>query len=322
MREPRQHHYIPRFYLSGFADPDIFARNSREVLWVYERGKAIRRSSPEKEAKQRDYYAFAENGLKNVEVEIRLGEIEALAAPIISDLSQNPRAIADSDKQVLAVFIGTMQMRTPSGRYISSTQIGPHVRRLMKEAAPDSAKFRALIEENCRLPSADEPFSIEEVRCAILDGYGDKLAARQDIEMFSIVEVGKMMAEEFLNMSWQIFCSGDHESFLVSDDPVISHAIDQRTNKLQLRVGHTIPGVNIWFPLSRSVCLRMVKGEESGFGRWVPAGIRSVNKFMLMCAERWVYASEQSEKIKVLFDKKGGKFSTKSVEFHFEGFRH
>jgi hypothetical protein len=67
---------------------------------------------------------------------------------------------------------------------------------------------------------------------------------------------------------------------------------------------------------------RIVKGEESGFGRWVPAGIRFLNKMTIMCAERWVYASEQSEKTKRLVDKKGGQVSAKTVDFHFEGRRY
>ncbi len=319
MREPRQLHYIPRFYLSGFADPGILARDKKEIIWVYEKGKGVRRSSPENEARQRDYYTFVENGTRNVEIEAWLGNLEATVAPIISDLSNNPRHITDSEKQILAVFIGTMQMRTPAGRYLSDTETEPLAAKLMKEAASDPATFRAFAEENYLVPGPDEPFDLEEVRGDILAGRGEELAARPGMNLLSIIEVGKMVAEVLLSMGWQTFPSGDRESFLISDDPVISHVIDKLTKLLHLRMGVATPGVNVWFPLCRALCLRMVKGEESGFGRWVPAGIRFLNKMTIMCAERWVYASERSEKIGALVDKKGGQFSAKTVDFHFEG---
>jgi hypothetical protein len=319
MKKPRHHHYVPRFYLGGFADPDILARDKKEVIWVYEKGKDVRRSSPENEAKQRDYYAFVENGFRNVEMEAWFGDLESVVAPIISNLAQNPRHITDSEKQTLAVFIGTMQMRTPAGRYLSDTRTEPLASKLMKEAASDPAKFRAFAEENYLLPKSNEEFDLEEIRQGILSGRGDEIATREDMKLLSIIEIGKMVAEVLLNMSWQTICSGERESFLISDDPVIAHVIDQRSNKLHLRMGVATPGANVWFPLCRTICLRIVNGEESGYGQWVAAGIRYVNKMMMMCAERWVYASERSEKIKSLFDRKGGKCSARTVDLRFEG---
>ncbi len=322
MKSPRQQHYIPRFYLSGFVDPSIFARDRKEVIWVYERGKDVRRSSPEKEARQRDYYTFEQSGFRNVEIEEWFGKLEAAVAPIISNLATSPRHVTESEKQILALFIGTMQMRTPAGRYFSDNRTEPLASKLMKEAAADPAKFRAFVEENYLVPSDEEEFDLEEVRRDILAGRGDELAARDDLKLLSIIEIGKMVADVLLSMNWQTFCSGERESFLISDDPVISHVIDQRTNRLHLRMGAATPGVNVWFPLCRTICLRIVRGEESGFGQWVPAGIRYLNKMMIMCAERWVYGSARSEKVKALVDKRGGQFSVRTVDLHFQGQRY
>jgi Protein of unknown function (DUF4238) len=169
------------------------------------------------------------------------------------------------------------------------------------------------------LPEGNEEFDLEEIRQGILAGRGDEIAAQEDTKLLSIIEIGKMVAEVLLNMTWQTICSGEHESFLISDDPVIAHAFDQRSNKVHLRMGVATPGVNVWFPLCRTICLRIVKGEESGLGQCVSAGVRYVNKMMIMCAERWVYASERSEKIKSLMDKKGSQVSVKTVDFRFEG---
>ena len=84
-------------------------------------------------------------------------------------------------------------------------------------------------------------------------------------------------------------------------------------------MGVATPGVNVWFPLCRNACLRIEKNCESGYGRWTNAGIRLVNKMEIMCADRWVFSPERLDKIKDLFDKKGGKLSIKTVDLRFEG---
>ncbi len=319
MNEPRLHHYIPRFYLSGFADPDVLRREKKEIIWVYEREKQIRRSSPENEARQRDFYTFVKDGSRNVEVETWLGNLEDQVAPIIASLAKDRRSITETEKEWLALFIGTMQMRTPSGRYLSEMRIEPFVTRTMKEAAADAAKFRSFIEENFDLPDEDLGFDLEEVRQDILAGRGEELAARQDLKLLSIIEVGRKVAQVLFDMNWQAIYSENQELFLTSDDPVIGHMTNKETKREHFRMGVATPGVNVWFPLCHNVCLRIEKDCESGYGRWTDAGIRLVNKMEIMCADRWVFAPEQSDKIKDLFDKKGGKLSIKTVDLRFEG---
>src|SRR5260370_23556219 len=137
MKSPRQQHYIPRFYLSGFVDPSIFARDRKEVIWVYERGKDVRRSSPEKEARQRDSYTFEQSGFRNVEIEERFGKLEAAVAPIISNLATSPRHVTESEKQILALFLGTMPIRTPAGRCFSVSRTMPFITERLTQADAD-----------------------------------------------------------------------------------------------------------------------------------------------------------------------------------------
>lgn len=318
MSEPRQQHYVPRFYLSGFADPLVLGREQKEVIWVYERGKNPRRSSSKNEAKQRDFYSRGQDGSRNMDVETWFGKLEEQVAPIIAGLTRNRRHVTETEKEWLALFIGTMHMRTPAQRRLSETRVEPFVTKLMKEAAGDSDRFRKFVEENPPL-WGDQDYNLEEVRQAIVAGRGDQLMARMDYRLMSMIEVGKLEAKILLQMNWQTIYSEDQDLFLSSDDPVVSWVADKRTNKLYLRMGLGVPGVNVWFPLCRTVCLRMNKDCESGYGRWINAGIRSVNKMTIMCADRWVYAPKRSKEIKSLFDKKGGRLSVDSVDLRFEG---
>lgn len=322
MNEPRLHHYIPRFYLSGFADPSILRREKKEIIWTYERGKQVRRSYPENEARQRDFYAFVKDGSRNVEVETWFGKLEDQVAPIIASLAKDKRRITESEKEWLALFIGTMQMRTPAGRYLSEMRIEPFVTRTMKEAAADSAKFRYFAEENYHMPEENQGFDLEEIRQDILAGRAESLAARQDLRLLGIIEVGQRVAQLLFDMNWQTIYSENQEPFLTSDDPLVSQTTDRNTNLVHFRMGVATPEVNVWFPLCHNICLRINKDCESGYGRWINAGIRMVNKMVIMCADRWVFSSERSDKVKNLFDKKGGKLSVKTVDFRFEGQRY
>jgi hypothetical protein len=56
----RKHHYIPRFYVAGFASVGPKPR-----LWVYEKGRDPRKSTPKLEGCQRDFYTREENGEKH-----------------------------------------------------------------------------------------------------------------------------------------------------------------------------------------------------------------------------------------------------------------
>ena len=322
MKEPRLHHYIPRFYLSGFADPGALRREKKEIIWVYEREKQVRRSAPAKEARQRDFYAFVKNDSRNVEVETWLGKVEEQVAPIIASLAKDKRRITDAEKEGLALFVGTMQMRTPTGRYLSEMRIDPFVTNVMKEAAADPAKFRSFVEENYQLPAEDVGFDLEEVRRDILAGRGEEIAERDDVKLASIIEVGKRVAQVLFDMNWQTIYSENQELFLTSDDPVISHVTNKETGREHFRMGVDSLGANVWFPLCCNLCLRINKDCESGYGRWVNAGIRMVNKMEIMCADRWVFSPERSDKIKDLFDRQGGKLSIKTVDLRFEGQRY
>src|SRR5216684_156667 len=77
----RAHHFLPISYLNGFIDPEILRRQKRRVVWVYERGRGVRKSTPENEAHQRDFYLHESGSIEGA-----LAEMESVVAPILADL--------------------------------------------------------------------------------------------------------------------------------------------------------------------------------------------------------------------------------------------
>lgn len=325
MSEPRQHHYIPRFYLSGFVDPRILRREGRETLWVYERGRGPRASSPAKEARQRDFYSHGEGATRNASVEEWLSTLEQGVAPIIRSLRETTRNITESEKEWLALFVGIARVRTPAQRRLAENRINPFVNKILKEAAADTSAFPAFMAKNydpAYMGDFDpkDPQQVEGLRQAILGGALEQASSGPDFELSSMIEVGKKTGELLREMNWQVLHADDQEPFLTSDDPVVNFTMDERRNKLFLRQGETQPGVKVFFPLCREICVLIAKDRQSGYGCWTSrAAVRALNKLVIMSADRWVYASEQSHRIKFLLDKKGGKHSVDTEDFCYEG---
>jgi hypothetical protein len=314
---PRQHHFLPRFYLDGFCDPAVLSREGKKVVWVYEKGKSPRRSNPQNEARERDFYTFDKDGTKDLRAEEWLGKVEQTVAPIIRRLHDARYELTAVEREWLAIFVGTMNTRTPAGRRLMEGHFGPTTSRLMKEAATDIDTFRSLC-QGLKRP-LDPEVDIEEVRRDILEGKGEIISERPDFKLASVIDVGLMEAEVLLELSWQIVHAEGTEYFLTSDDPVVAGVWEKEKQLARFHMGFNVVGVDIYFPMTRSLCLRMKRGIDPGPCRVPDRGIRYFNKTTLMCAHRRVYAAEHSPRLKRLFDKRGCQASVETVRLEWEG---
>jgi len=327
MSEPRQQHYIPRFYLSGFADTRILKREGQEVIWVYEKGKEPRRSSPIKEARRRDFYSFEQDGIRRGEAEKWLGDLEDQVAPIITTLVNERRDLTETEKSWLALFAGIMQTRTPAGRRLSENRIDPFVNKIMKEKAADPSAFREFLEETfdpMYMPGfdIDNPQQVEQLRQEILSGKSEEISKDPQFELASMIEVGKKVGSVLFEMNWQIIYNESDDLFLTSDDPVVSWRMDVEANRLYLREGVDRPNANVWLPLCREICLRMNKECDPRHKIWDDSSVRYINKTMVWTADRWIFAPTRSERLKRLVDKKGGRANVDALDLRFEGQRY
>ncbi len=105
MVRTRKQHIIPRMLLSRFAVPGGF-------LWVYAKSKAPRRSKPENECCERDFFEYELRGQKtDNSYEKWLGEIETAAAPLLDAICQR-REISKQEASIWATFVGALFGRT------------------------------------------------------------------------------------------------------------------------------------------------------------------------------------------------------------------
>src|SRR2546423_814977 len=102
-------HYIPKFYLKGFAD-------KQGALWVYEKFKPLRKSKPKHEAHHPDYYTHAEDGERDETAEDVLKKVESQVAPVILKLANPQYVLTPKTAGDLVLFVAFMFARVPSWR--------------------------------------------------------------------------------------------------------------------------------------------------------------------------------------------------------------
>src|SRR5262249_54751568 len=109
-----EQHYIPRFYLEGFCDPDPPPRYT-PYLWVF--GKSERRwhrRAPRNVATRPDYYDFTDLwGNRQPFLEHVLQVVGSGVAPILGTKIASCEPLTAADREYLAGFLGLMMTRTP-----------------------------------------------------------------------------------------------------------------------------------------------------------------------------------------------------------------
>ena len=107
-------HYIPRFYLKEFTDPET-PDSWEPYVWVYEHAsKEWKKKSPKNIASKPDFYSFVDQkGEKRDEIEKGLSIIEGKTASIYRDKICNRQYLLNQEKATIAEFIVLMVTRVP-----------------------------------------------------------------------------------------------------------------------------------------------------------------------------------------------------------------
>ena len=303
MAIPRSHHYVPAFYLEGFADPLASKQGTKPILWVYERGREIRKSSPHNEGHERDFYAYEADGRMHHDLEFALSQVESIAAPILKRLGDEGFSFAHLDKRNVSSFVAVMFLRGPAGRTLLEKSAESSIRTIAQRNVKDGEKFEAAYEKFKE--GSDVKVSREEIQDFVLgDAFRVKIPRIRLLSLMKecMLHVGGRLAE----MNCQIWHSDGRESFLTSDNPVFS-VLRQSDDKVSIGWGLALPGVEVFFPVSARTCLRFGGRVRDGLEMVQARSVRTVNRMTMISARRFVYAPWRSAKTVKLFDKIGGR---------------
>jgi hypothetical protein len=103
----KEQHYVPRFYLAGFAKDNLLSRLDR-------RNGKITSRTPEHTARIPNLYTFEDHQeRRRYDIEVMFSHYEDKAAPIILKMAARERIDVDEREQLTA-FIALAALRTPA----------------------------------------------------------------------------------------------------------------------------------------------------------------------------------------------------------------
>jgi hypothetical protein len=297
---PRAHHFLPRFYLRGFCDPDSKIEGR---IWIYEKNRPPRPSRVEKAAVQRDLYSFVEkdSGELDARFEMWLAQRENLAAPIFPRLDDFAFVLTEAERINLLWFVALLFHRVPDAFRVGREIVDPALTQLIMEAARDPDAFRELFS---RVFSPEELVEVEAERRELVNGRTD-LICSEWTPLAAMHESAKQTVSILERLDLQFVHADDSEDFLTTDSPVVTFHILE-SGESQVGCGFATEGMEVVVPLTRRVLLRIgPHGLEGSHATLVGTGVRIANKMLMSCAAKRAYASGGSERLKRAFDRHG-----------------
>jgi hypothetical protein len=301
MSKARAHHYLPIFYLKGFTSSEP---HDNGFLYVYEQNKPIRKSKPDNEAKQRDFYAFEDEHGALRDAEQGLSQIESQLAPVFKEIENGYHRFHPDDWYGITYFIALQWLRGPSGRDFVNGLFETIMMRLVKAAAEDEKQFIKEYEDFARHTGDDMKFSAEEMRAYVLGGQWKISQESHGYKLKQMFEGTLTVAPILRAKHWELLTSDSDQCFCTSDLPVIT-ILPDGVHRGEMGTGFGVPGVHVYFPVSKRYCL-VLMDRAACEKRTIPPGhVREINKFLMIGARRYVYASEKNGHMAEVFSRIG-----------------
>jgi hypothetical protein len=262
LRKPKRHHFVPRFYLRGFAD-----QSKPDAVWVYEKGGVSPKLiSVHNTALEKDFYSFreADGSVNREKYEGMLAEIENTCAPIIRKLTRRERI--DSDKRVfLALFAAAMAVRVPRFRSEVLRSIADQIGAIERARQDRTRLHRVVVDRGLLL----------------------------DMSFHGIFD----LTDHLGALSWVYIEAPPGSAFVTSDCPLTISDIDTEPGLL-LATDLLNPLAQIAFPLTSTIALTASwKRHGDAFGIVDDDDVQQINMRTILFATRYVYATEHSERI-------------------------
>jgi Protein of unknown function (DUF4238) len=297
--EPRAQHYIPKFYLKGFADPT-------GTLWVYERFKVLRSSKPKKEANRSDYYTHFEHGERDETAEEVLKDIESVVAPIIRKLANPQYQLTEENAAKLYMFVASLFARVPSWRSYMNAAVADMAKRIQQKGAQEREKFHRWCADFEQKTGRQLPVTYEELRQYVIKG---DYTIKQGSDAYNLGMMFKSaitVAKELATFACEILYAPEGHVFITSDAPVFTVRPDGR-GQAEIGMGFGWRGVEVYLPLNKRACLRLRRDVAPGAIEISERGVQQINDAVMATAARHIYSSEGYRRISRLFDERGCK---------------
>jgi len=247
---PESQHYIPRFYLNEFTDPEV-PQGQEPYLWIFKfESKKWERRAPVNVASKKDFYTLTDReGKKYNEIERALSALESKTALIFRDKIFKRNALLSEEKAVIAEFIAVMMTRIPKSHNRINTFVSKIVTLVMEmyQSRPEAVKElkkRYEKETGKKLP--------ENLNETCFDPSKYEIRASKSFLLKAMISSINKITEALYYMNWTFLHSIENELFITSDNPV--HMWHPKSKTSTYPHGLIHKHIEVTLPLSKQIC--------------------------------------------------------------------
>ena len=261
-------HYIPQYYLSGFASSE------NDMVWVYEKGGSLKFQSQVKNiAHETNYYS--------PEVERYLAnEIEDPANSVIKKI-RDRKQLTQSEKEILAIYMVVMLKRVPQSKIRMKKTAPVIIQSLQQKWDKEISK---LILEN---PSRTELLEKRRVEIkANFEKYSKNIPKDFWLELIP-PERTPNIVKVIPEMTWLFLTCEKFPAFLTCDNPVFYFQ----------GIGVGKPESEITFPISSNIVLWATwrSNIQEGYSPIKNQAIKEINRRTATNATRFIYHARDED---------------------------
>lgn len=285
MSFPIDQHYVPKFYLKGFA-------NDREKLWVYDFHKStIWEQRPKTLAViPRFYTETDESGNPSVGFDSFLSYLEGMTKPIIDKLTSG-QSLSDKEAGTFSYFLAYMLVRVPSWK----TKIEREFVQLVTSEREKLFGTLEATEETIRKYTIRENKQPQHDAKELHNIYtkGDwKIEISNNFLVKMMAEIGKDLVQPIYDLEWKVLHAPLKGAFITSDNPMSILSPFDFDNDGKPVGGILEDKVYKIFPLNKRVCLHIGFKQDRSFEhvRIHRKAIRWLNLTIVCNCQRFLYS--------------------------------
>ena len=278
---PKRHHYVPRSYQLGFAEA------GEALLWLYDRYlQRCRKVHPTNICCENDLYTIDPEGTKNRFIETQwLSRLDGEGATAIRRFKKKLE-LDDEWKESFSIFIAQQITRTPAFRTMMLQNYKTMGEEYLRIGFSDVGSAQRLL-HNYRTQTGDTSAPSATAESLVKAVVGGHLSVNVSEAPFldHMMRHLTFLAKWLKAFDWTILIAPEESGFIICDYPFVLVPSRERPAD----VGFELPGIVKYFPLTRSMCLRM---DERGYGfSYRNIGkeeVRIINQNVAVNSERFI----------------------------------
>jgi hypothetical protein len=285
----RKHHYVPQFYLRGFAD------NKGQLLVTDRPSEKTFRTDPKNVAAQRDFNTIAVEGVDPQGVEKGLAEFEGKVAPALERIKATKSLSVEEDRNLLMSFICGLAIRNPRQRATINDFVGEIAQTVVETALATKERWDSQVarmkadgvwDESTNVTFEDMQRFVKERKYTI--------NVAKEFNIGVEIEQHQRLLEHIAARKWQmVIAKQGSDGFVTTDVPICLRWSDDHDHGM-FGPGFGVAGTQVIFALSSDL---VIMGSFEGNDDIVEVDLFTVgdiNSIIISNARNQVYSRDSS----------------------------